>query len=353
MPISRRSFLKSGLATALLPLLPSTIQADTSSKLKPLLLPKALPENGTVGLITPASPLFEAHRTVMEAKENMEQLGFRIKVGKNVYKKRGYLAGTIKERVSDLHDMFRDPQVDALIAIRGGYGSAQLLPHLDYELIKKNPKILVGYSDITSLLNGIHRQTGLITFHGPVAVSTFTEYTKNYFMDALTKPKAVGLIDAESFSNNGRSINEVWTFHSGVGEGRLWGGNLTLMQALIGTPYDFSGDNSILFFEEVGEEPYDLDRILNQMKQAGKFDKCRGVFFDRLDSTKPSNYKPAFNSSLSVEEVIEDVFKDFDFPVCVGFSIGHIANKPTLPIGIRARLDADKAQISLLEAAVK
>ncbi len=353
MALTRRSFFKSGLAAALLPLLPSTVQADTSSKLKPLLLPKALPENGTVGLITPASPLFEAHRTVMEAKENMEQLGFKVKIGKNVYKKRGYLAGTVKERVSDLHDMFRDPQVDALIAIRGGYGSAQLLPHLDYDLIKKKPKILVGYSDITSLLNGIHRQTGLVTFHGPVAVSTFADYTKKYFMDVLTKPKAVGLIDAESFNNDSRLINEVWTFRGGVGEGRLWGGNLTLMQALIGTPYDFSGDNSILFFEEVGEEPYDLDRILNQMKQAGKFNNCRGVFFDRLDSTKPASYKPAFNSSLSVEEVIEDVFKDFNFPVCVGFSIGHIANKPTLPIGIRARLDADKAQISLLEAAVK
>ena len=172
-------------------------------------------------------------------------------------------------------------------------------------------------------------------------------------MDVLTNPQAVGLIDAESFNNDSRSINEVWTFRGGAGEGRLWGGNLTLMQALIGTPNDFSGDNSILFFEEVGEEPYDLDRILNQMKQAGKFDRCRGVFFDRLDSTKPASYKPAFNSSLSVEEVIEDVFKDFDFPVCVGFSIGHIANKPTLPIGIRARLDADKEQISLLEAAVK
>jgi len=318
-----------------------------------LILPPALKKGDTIGLITPASPLFEAHRTLLEAKHNIESLGFKVKSGRNIFKKRGYLAGSISERVADIHEMFTNPDIKAIMTIRGGYGSAQLLPHLDYDLIRKNPKILVGYSDITSLLAGIHRKTGLVTYHGPVAVSTFTDYTKEHFYRVLTQNKALGLIDTESFSEGSRSINHVWSLRGGVTKGRLMGGNVTLMQALIGTPYDFDGDGAILFFEEVGEEPYDLDRILHQMKQAGKFDNCKGVFFDRLDSTKPSSYRPAFNSSLSVEEVITDVFSDFNFPVCVGFSIGHIKDKPTLPLGIMARLDADRAQLSLLEAAVK
>jgi len=351
MPLSRRSFIKSGFAAAALPLLPVRVHANPTSN-KSTIRPQALKKGDTIGLITPASPLFEAHRTVMEAEVNLEQLGFKTKTAKNIFKKRGYLAGTIAERVADLHDMFKDPDVNAIMTIRGGYGSAQLLPYLDYKLIQNHPKILIGYSDVTSLLNGIHKKTGLVTFHGPVAVSTFTDYTKEYFYKVLENKKAVGLIDAESFGSESSSINHVWTFRKGIGEGLLVGGNITLMQSLVGTPYDFNGDGAILFFEEVGEEPYDLDRILTQMKQAGKFNKCRGVFFDRLDSTRPSSYKPAFKSSLSVEEVIEDIFKDFDFPVCVGFSIGHIKDKPTLPIGVRARLDADNAQIHLLEAAV-
>lgn len=352
MSQSRRSFLRSGLAAAVLPLIPVIGKADVQ-KNKNLILPPALRKGGTIGLITPASPLFEAQRTFLEAKQNIESLGFAVKPGRNIFKKRGYLAGSVEERVSDIHEMFTDPEVNAIMTIRGGYGSAQLLPHLDYNLIQKNPKILVGYSDITSLLAGIHTQTGLVTFHGPVAVSTFTDYTREYFYRVLSQTKALGLIDAESFSQNARSINHIWSLNGGIAEGRLMGGNITLMQSLIGTPYDFNGDDAILFFEEVGEEPYDLDRMLNQMKQAGKFDRCKGVFFDRLDSTKPANYRPAFNSSLSVEEVITDVFSDFDFPVCVGFSIGHIKDKPTLPLGIRARLDADRAQLSILQAAVQ
>jgi len=348
---TRRSFLKTGLLAAAMPLLPNVAFSENTAQ-PAVLLPKALKPGDTIGLITPASPLFEAKRTLMEAEQNLARLGFKTKAAKNIFKKHGYLAGSVQERVNDLHDMFLDPQVQAIMTIRGGYGSAQLLPHLDYQLIKNNPKILIGYSDITSLLAGIHAKSGLVTFHGPVAVSTFTDFTKEYFFKTLTSGQAVGLIDSESFASENSSIDHVLTLHKGKAEGRLIGGNLTLMQSLIGTPYDFNGDGAILFFEEVGEEPYDLDRILNHMKQAGKFDKCKGVFFDRLDSTRPSSYRPAFNSSLSVEEVLENVFKDFDFPVCIGFSIGHIKDKPTLPLGLRARLDADRKQISILEPAV-
>ena len=349
---SRRNFLKTGAAAALLPLLTRTAFGASEND-KAVLRPDALRPGNVIGLITPASPSFEGNRSKIEAKLNLESLGFNVKFAKNILKKRGYLAGTVQERISDIHEMFADPEVKAIMAIRGGYGSAQLLPHLDYKLIKKNPKIFVGYSDVTSLLLGIHKKTDLVTFHGPMATSTFTDYTKKYFLDTLGKTEPVGLINSAQFSSGANPIDLVWSYNKGVGEGRLIGGNSTLLQTTIGTPYEFNTDEAILFIEEIGEEPYDLDRMLHHFKQAGKFDKCRGVFFDRLDSAKPANYEPAFNSTLSVEEIIEDVFKDFDFPVCVGFSIGHIKDKPTLPLGIKTRLDADKGKIFLLEAAVK
>jgi len=347
MKTSRRNFLKTSALAGGLSLFPTVLTAGTKSA-QALIRPPALKPGDTMGFVVPASPLFEGHRTVLEAKEKMEGLGFKVKIGKNIFKKRGYLAGSIKERVSDLHDMFSDPEVDGIITVRGGYGSAQLLPHLNYDLIRKHPKVLVGYSDITSLLLGIHAQTGLVTFHGPVAVSTFTDYTKKYFLEVLGNTKPVGLIDDAPYSENLQKSNRVWTYRKGVARGRLSGGNLTLMQKTIGTPYEFNSDNAILFIEEVGEEPYDLDRMLTHLKQAGKFENCNGVFFGKLGTVKPADYKPGFNSTLSVEDVIHDIFKDFDFPVCVGLSIGHISQKPTLPEGILAELDSSRGHISLL-----
>ncbi len=349
--LNRRRFLQTSVLAA--GIAPLAAVADTKENRKPLIKPPALKKGDTVGLITPASPLFEAHQIMIEAREKMEGLGFKVKFAKNVMAKRGYLAGTIEQRVSDLHDMFLDDSVKAIIAIRGGYGSAQLLPYLDYELIAKHPKILLGYSDITAILNGIHHKTGLVTFHGPVAVSTFTEYTTKYLFKVLGEAKPVGEIEDAPYAGNLQSSNRVWTYRGGTGEGRLVGGNLTLLQSLLGTPYEFDGRGALYFIEEVGEEPYDIDRMLWQLKMAGKFERCNGVIFDKMPSVKPADYKPGFNSSLSVEEIIDDIFKDYSFPVCVGLSLGHIKEKPTMPLGVRARLDGDAGRIALLEAAVK
>jgi muramoyltetrapeptide carboxypeptidase len=317
-----------------------------------ILLPPALKKNDIIGLITPASPLFEGQRTLISVEEKMTALGFRTKRGKNIFKRNGYLAGTVEERLQDIHEMFADSEVKAIMAIRGGYGSGHLLPHLDYDLITKHPKIIVGYSDITSLLLGIHRMTGLVTFHGPVAISTFTDFTKKYFLRILMNPEPVGPVEDAPYEQNLQTSNRVWTVKPGVARGPLTGGNLTLVAATLGTPYEIETKDSVLFLEEIGEEPYDLDRLLNHMRQAGKFENCRGVFFDRLKDIEPSPYRPAFNNSLSVEEVIEEVFKEYDFPVCVGLSIGHIKEKPTLPLGIETELNAGTGRISILEAAV-
>jgi len=349
---SRRSFLKVSALGGMFSMLPAALKAKPIQD-QPLILPPALKQGDTIGLITPASPPFEIHQTLIEAREKMANLGFKTKIGKNVFKKYGYLAGTIEERLEDLHHMFADPQVKAIMTIRGGYGSAQLLPYIDYDLIRKHPKILVGYSDITALINGIHRQTGLVTFHGPVAVSTFTDFTKKYFLSVLSSTQPIGEIDDAPYDSNLQSSNRIWTYRGGKAQGKLIGGNMTVLQSLMGTPYEFNSDGAILFFEEVGEEPYDLDRMLTQFKQAGKFDRCRGVIFDRMPSVKPADILPAYTSSLSVEQVVDNIFKDFDFPVCLGFSLGHIKHKPTMPLGIRAELDGDKGRLKFLQAAVR
>lgn len=348
--LNRRTFLKtSALLGGLLPFNSFAGQKSVNA----LVRPPALNEGDTIGLITPASPLFEYHQTVIEVREKLHNLGYQTRIGKNTDKKWGYLAGNIEQRVADLHDMFADDQVKAIMAIRGGYGSAQLLPYLDYQLIRRHPKILIGYSDVTSLLLGIHVQTGLVTFHGPVAVSTFTDYTTRHMKRLLSSTTAPIEIEDAPFEENLQSSNRIWTYRGGVTKGRLIGGNLTLFQSLLGTPFEPNTEGTIIFLEEVSEEPYDLDRMLHQLKMAGKFDHCRGVIFDKMPGVKPADYKPGFNSTLSVEEIIDLVFKDFDFPVCVGFSLGHIKDKPTMPLGIKARLDADAGHLTLLEPAVK
>ena len=347
----RREFLQTIFAAGSVIGATAFSYAQTKATIKPV-LPPALKMGDTVGLITPASSLFEAHRSLIEATEKMEALGFKVKNGKNIFKTHGYLAGTLEERLQDIHDMFRDDEVKAIVTLRGGYGSAQLLPYLDYDLIRNNPKIIVGYSDITSLLIGIYIKTGLVTFHGPVAVSTFTDFTKKYFLKVLTEPGPVGTIEDAPYDENLQSSSRIYAINGGKATGRLMGGNLTIMQTTMGTPYEFDSNDAILFIEEVGEEPYYIDRIMNQFKLAGKFEKCRGIIFDKLSDAKPSDYKSSFYRNLSVEEVLTFYFKDYDFPVCLGFSLGHIKNKPTLPLGIMAELDAESKKLSILEPAV-
>jgi muramoyltetrapeptide carboxypeptidase len=347
--MDRRTLLKS---MGVLAITAATPFKSFAQPTKEIVKPFRLRKGDTVGLITPASRPFEIERAKIEAKEKMASLGFKVKFGKNVNKRWGYLAGSDEERVEDIHNFFEDDDVKAIIAIRGGYGTGRLLRHLDYNLIKNNPKILLGYSDITSLLIAIHQQTGLVTFHGPVATSTYTEYTQKYFYKVLTEPNPVGEIEDAPYDENLQQSNRVWTVNGGKSAGKLIGGNLTLICASLGTPYEIDTKDNIIFIEEVGEEPYDLDRMLTHLYNAGKLDDCKGIVFDRMQRVKTANYSPGYSSSLSVEEVIKDRFKEFNYPVCLGLSLGHIKDKPSLPLGIEAELDADSGRLSLLESAV-
>jgi muramoyltetrapeptide carboxypeptidase len=349
---NRREFLKiAGASVAALLSFKAEVAFSNQTDIQ-ILKPPKLNKGDCVGLITPASPLFETHQGIIEAVEKMNNLGYKVKLGKHVYKKWGYLAGSDEERLEDLHMMFADEEIKAIITIRGGYGTSRLLKYLDYDLIRKNPKIIHGYSDITSLLIGIQQMTGLVTFHGPVAISNFTDYTKEYFYKALGNTEPIGEIEDAPYEANLQTSNRVWTIHGGTGSGRLTGGNLTLIASLMGTPYEIDTKDKILFIEEVGEEPQVLDRYLTQLDNAGKLELCKGIVFDRMKSVHPADFKSSYYSTLSKEEIIVDRIKRYKIPTCIGLSLGHIANKPTLPLGVNCRLNADDGRLTVLESAV-
>lgn len=313
--------------------------------------PPRLQPGATVGLITPASPAFEP-TTIRAGIQTLQSLGFRVKTGDHIAQKWGYLAGSDADRLHDLHQMFQDDEVQAIICLRGGYGSMRLLPQIDYALIKKHPKIFVGYSDITALNLAIYQQTGLITFHGPVAISSFSSYTTEYFMKIVTLSEPLGQISRPKPDNPLRPTAYLNTIQPGRATGRLVGGNLTILTALLGTRFEVDTTDAILFLEETGEEPYDVDRMLTQLLLAGKLDQVAGVVFDRCPDCQPRDYKPAFPNTFSLEEVVIERLQDCNCPVLFGLALGHEADKPTLPLGITVTLDADQQVLSFDEAAV-
>ncbi len=347
---NRRQFMTSLALIASAPVVgASSFLGDHRSRT--VIKPSRLTSGDTVGLIAPASSAFEPS-TIREGIETLQSLGFRVKLGPHIREKRGYLAGSDVDRAADLHQMFKDDEIKAIFALRGGYGSMRLLNLIDYDLIKNHPKILIGYSDITSLLVAIHQKTGLVTFHGPVATSSFSKYTREIFWKMVSSPQAAGEIPHPEPANPLRPTAHLNTIRPGKATGRLIGGNLTLFTALLGTPYEADTRDAILFLEETGEEPYDIDRMLTQLRLAGKLDQIAGLVFDKCPDCKPSDYKPAFYNTLSLEEVLEDRLGTLRCPVLYGLHLGHESDKPTLPLGITATLDADRQRLIFEESAV-
>lgn len=315
-----------------------------------MIKPKALAPGQTIGLLAPSSPAHEDEQIHM-ALEMLESLGFRVKTGAHLYRRYGYLAGKDTERAADLNDLFADDRVDAIMAFRGGYGASRLLPALDYAMIRRNPKILLGYSDITALLNGIHTQTGLVTFHGPIADGNFTDYTLAEFKKVLMHPTAPLSIGApptvEPREGRVDRKNRLVRIAPGNARGPLIGGNLTLMAHLTGTPYapDFTG--KILFLEDVNEAIYALDRYLTQLWLAGSLQKVAGIVLGKFTDCKPSY---SSGSSLSLEQALADRCLPLGIPVLRGLMIGHIDEQTIVPVGCEAELDVEAGTLTLLES---
>jgi muramoyltetrapeptide carboxypeptidase len=271
-------------------------------------------------------------------------------VGPNAGQKYGYLGGTDEERLADLNGAIRDPAVDAIWCLRGGYGVTRILHAVDYQALAQTPKILIGYSDITALLNAVTRVTGIVTFHGPIARANLTRFSREHLERAVRHPAPAGLLgrvgspDDVLEARQGRIV----TLQSGTAEGPLAGGNLTLLQALVGTPYFPDLQGAILFIEDVGEDLYRVDRVLAHLRTVGALDHLAGVVVGQFTEMK----KATPDGALGFDEILETYFGPLEVPVASGFPIGHVDDQWTLPLGVRARLDAEAGEVDLLEAAV-
>lgn len=314
-----------------------------------LLKPPRLREGDLVGLITPAGHASQAK--IDKCVANLESLGLKVRVGRHVLAQRGNFAGTAAQRLEDFHAMFADPAVKGVWAAHGGSGAIGLLSAIDYGLVRRNPKVFVGYSDITALHLALLRQAGLVSFHGPVASSSFSDYSVAHLRSVLMAPTQEYTM-APAEENRRKAAEQSHfvqrTLRGGKAEGVLVGGNLSLLAALVGTPYgaDFSG--AIVFLEEISEAPYRLDRMLTQLELSQGYGKAAAVMLGVFEKCGPPDEDP----SLTLAETIDDHFAGAAVPAVYGYSFGHIGHQFTLPLGVRARLDTGAETLTLLEPAV-
>jgi muramoyltetrapeptide carboxypeptidase len=359
MPTSRRTFLEEISFASLVAGFPLSARAALTryaEKPPEPVFARALRRGDTVALIRPASPSFD-YKANETAAEIVASLGFTPKLMENAGKKLGYLAGTDAERTADLNAAFADPKVDAVWCISGGYGTSRILPYLDYETIRKNPKAFIGYSDITGTLNAIHRLTGLVTFHGPVAESMMSEYTLAAFRKVVMDGAAGRIAEPPPFTPREGTVdreNRIWKLAPGKARGRLVGGNISVFSTLVGTPFEPELKGRILFLEEVGEDPYRIDRWLTQFLLTGKLAGLAGVALGKFSDCGPApNHDTALLGSWTWQEVCADRFGKLGIPVVAGLCFGHVRNMATVPVGAMAELDGDAGTLSLLEPAVR
>ncbi len=355
---SRRAFLEEVSFASLIAGFPASAQAALAryaEKPPEPLFPRALKKGNTVALVRPSSPSFEYEVNEMAA-EIVASLGFTPKLMPNAGRKHGYLAGTDAERTADLNAAFADPKVDAVWCISGGYGTSRLLPYLDYETIRRNPMPFIGYSDITGTLNAIHRLTGLVTFHGPIAESMMSDYSLAAFRKDVMEGAAGRIAEPPPFTPREGTIdsaNRVWKLAGGKAKGRLVGGNISVFSTLVGTPFEPELKGRILFLEEVGEDPYRIDRWLTQFLLTGKLAGLAGIALGKFTDCGPAlEHTLSLLGSWSWQEVCADRLGRLGIPVVAGLCFGHVRDKATLPVGVMAELDAEAGTLTLLEAAV-
>ncbi|MEO9533501.1 MAG: LD-carboxypeptidase [Crocinitomicaceae bacterium] len=338
--MKRRKFILNASAIALGAYTLSSLQQDDKNNF-PTIKPKGLIKGDLIGITAPAGCIWnKAHVSKIEGI--LKDLGFRTKVGKTVYQQVGYLAGSDEMRANELMEMFEDNSIRAILTMRGGWGCSRILDLLDYEKIKTKPKVLMGFSDITSLVNAIYSKTGLVTYHGPCGYSSWGDFSTQQVINSVVKGVPFTM---ENPSDNREDL-KVWS--SGQAQGELVGGNLTVMVSMIGTQYEPNWNGKLLFLEEISEEPYRVDRMLWQMRQAGIFKKINGLVIGSFRKCNPEEPEKSF----TLAEVFEQHFKNASFPVYQGASFGHIAPKFTLPIGIKAEMDTSSFTIQTLEKSV-
>lgn len=310
--------------------------------------PRRFGRGDLVSLVAPSGSASDAARVETSIRA-LESLGLRVKASPHCADARGYLAGEDAARAGELEAAFADPDTAAVFCLKGGYGTPRILDRIDYGIVAAHPKAFIGYSDITALHVAFYQRAGLATIHGPMPSSDMVPDFDPDSRAALERMLFGGGTEAEAFepcavrNPGGRPFTAL---SAGIAEGPLVGGNLSLLAATMGTPYALRAEGKIVFIEDVDEAPYRIDRMLTQLRLAGVFEACAGVVFGAWTRCEPS----AGKRSLSIDEVIQDIVLPCGKPVLAGVEAGHCAPTLTLPLGVRWRLDADRAALTLLES---
>jgi muramoyltetrapeptide carboxypeptidase len=343
-----------------------TSHAENAAAPAPI-FPKALAPGDTIMIVAPAKYLDKER--VSLAKRRLEEMGFKVQIPGGLFRQKGFLAGTDDERAAELMSAFADPKVNAIFPGTGGYGTTRIIDKLDYDVIRRNPKILVGFSDITGLHIAINQKTGLVTFHSPNpewglgVKDNLSRFAAKWFWRALLAKNYRGPNGVESqpgytiftqasdndsprFAKMFDDVPRVYTMHDGKARGRLIGGNLSVMHAMMGTPFEIQTDGKILFIEDVGEAPYRVDRMLQTLRSAGKFDHVTGIILGQFTAREE---EAKWDDDASFDDVLHDFFDKLSVPVVSHFPIGHVRYNTTLPVGAMAELDADAHTVQILE----
>lgn len=346
---TRRHFITTGAAAAAVgaAAVPGAVAAQ-ATRPAPLRAPRLRPGD-TIALINPSGAVYERQPYDI-ATESLRALGFKVREAPNLRARYGHFAGTDAQRASDVNAMFVDPSVQGILAMTGGSGGNRILPLIDYAQIRRTPKFLGGYSDLTALINAVQVQTGLITFHCPMGSSEWNEFSINGLRGAVMEAQALTLVNPKDsddaiVSKTGR----ITTLRGGTARGPLVGGNLAVLTSMAGSPYYPRFDGAILFLEEVNEYIYRVDRMLSTLKLSGALDRVAGVVLGGFTNCGPGD---GSFGTLTLDEVFDDYFKPLKVPVYSGALFGHIKRKFTLPVGLDVEMDADAGTLRYLQPAV-
>jgi muramoyltetrapeptide carboxypeptidase len=312
--------------------------------------PPRLRAGSRVALVAPAGPLSERD-DLARGIELCRALGYQPVAGSHVLDRYGYLAGSDEARLADLNGALHDSAIEAIWCLRGGYGITRILDQVDMDAFAARPRAVIGFSDVSALLLGLHRRTGVVTFHGPMSRAPLTSFSRTHLERVLTDATAAGPLGRLPMPAGvlAPRAPRIVTLHAGVAEGPLIGGNLSLLLALAGTRYFPDLDGALLFLEDVGEDLYRVDRLLAQLRMLGALERLAGVIVGQFTEMKRG---AGDGGALAFDEVLTTYLVPLGIPVAYGFPIGHVDDQWTLPIGVRARLDAAAGEVEVLEGAV-
>ncbi len=354
MTVPRRQFIQSlplGVAAAGSSISGAAQTGSPAAPARPTLLAPRLRPGDTLGLVSPANATFE-REALQIAVEALQALGFKVKLGVHVRARYGHFGGTDAQRAGDINTFFADDQVAGLIAVTGGSGCNRIIDQLDYGLIRAKPKFFGGFSDLTALVNGIQRQTGLVTFHCPVAESEWNDFSVSHFKDMVMQAQTPLLRNptGERGDNLVQTQDRISTLRGGKARGQLVGGNLSVLASLAGSAYMPEFRGSLLFLEDINEYIYRVDRLLSTLRLCGALGQVAGVVLGKFTKCEPGDGR---FGTLTLEEVFDDYFLPLNVPVYRGAMIGHIKRKFTVPVGLEVEMDADAGTLQLLRPAVR